>query len=307
MNKIIVLGCGYIGTNLSNYIVNNFDAQVTVVGIENEYTEYLNKNVKFLPKRIEQINSEDQDMFKDAIIIDAVGNINATDDIKKSSMIFIQNCTNKIELINKFSTFKTKKYIFLSSGGTVYNDSSLPHKEDEKLDPSSIYALEKVIIENYLKILHQEIEGFNYLILRLSNPYGGITSKYKRQGIVDVAISKILNNEELDLYGKLENVRDYIYIDDISKIIYNLGVSKYKNDIFNIGSGIGISLKELFNIIEKEFDKKINYKLKPINTINIKSNVLDMSKTRKAINIYNLNSIDEGIKLIKKIILKSKK
>lgn len=299
MNKIIILGCGYIGTNLANFITDNYNDQVIVLGIENEYTEYLNSKVEFISKRIEQINYEDVNLFKNAIVIDAVGNTNATDDIKKSSTIFLQNCTSKIELLNKFLTLKIKKYIFLSSGGTVYNDSIISHKENENVEPRNIYALEKVIIEDYLKIVHQEIETFDYLVLRLANPYGGITSRYKKQGVIDVTISKILTHEKLELYGELNNVRDYIYIDDVSNYIYQLGISKHKNDIYNVGTGVGISLKDIFSKIEKAYNVKIDYVLKQINTINIKSNILDMTKTRNATNIYEVNSVDNGINLIK--------
>ena len=288
MNKIIILGCGYIGTNLANFIVENYDEDVYVLGIYNEYNEYLNSKVKFVEKYIEQICEDDEDLFKNAIVIDAVGNINATSDSKSSSTLFLQNCSNKVELIKILSFLKIKKYIFLSSGGTVYNDSEIPHKEDEFVNPTNIYALEKVIIENYLKINSLEDSNFEYLILRLSNPYGGIVSRNKRQGIIDVAINKIKNDEILDFYGDLDNVRDYIHINNVSEYIYKLGILNIKNDILNIGSGIGISIKEIFHKIETIYNKKIIINNKKINTINIKCNILDMSKTTSIVKLKKI-------------------
>ena len=296
MNKIIILGCGYIGTNLANFIVENYDEDVYVLGIYNEYNEYLNSKVKFVEKYIEQICEDDEDLFKNAIVIDAVGNINATSDSKSSSTLFLQNCSNKVELIKILSFLKIKKYIFLSSGGTVYNDSEIPHKEDEFVNPTNIYALEKVIIENYLKINSLEDSNFEYLILRLSNPYGGIVSRNKRQGIIDVAINKIKNDEILDFYGDLDNVRDYIHINNVSEYIYKLGILNIKNDILNIGSGIGISIKEIFHKIETIYNKKIIINNKKINTINIKCNILDMSKTTSIVKLKKIYTIENSIK-----------
>ena len=296
MSKIIILGCGYIGTNIANYIVEKYEEEVYVLGIYNEYNEYLNTNVKFVEKYIEQICDDDMNLFEDAIVIDAVGNINATNDTKSSSTLFLKNCSNKVELIKILSDFKIKKYVFLSSGGTVYSDSIIPHKEDEFLNPTNIYALEKVIIENYLKIKALEDMSFKYLILRLSNPYGGIVSKNKHQGIIDVAINKIKNDEVLELYGSLKNVRDYIYIENLAEYIYKIVIFQEKNEIFNIGSGIGISIEDALKTIEKIYGKKIKLKNKSINTFNIVSNVLDTNKINRYVSNYKILSLEEGIK-----------
>lgn len=298
MNKIIILGCGYIGTNLANYIAENFNDDIYVLGIENEYTDYLNKKVNFIEKRIEQITIEDTEFFKDSIIIDAVGSINATNDLKKSSTLFLQNCSNKIELIKVILQFEIKKYVFLSSGGTIYNDSEIPHMEDEKLEPKNIYALEKVTIENYIKIANIESDNFSYLILRLSNPYGGIVSKNKKQGIIDVTIEKIKKNEPLEFYGDLKNIRDYIYIDEMCEYIYKISISNSKNEVFNIGLGKGTSIENIFNIIEKICNKKIKLNINNPKTINIKANVLNINKIKNIVKIKNETTIENNIKKI---------
>ena len=295
MNKVVILGCGYIGTNLANYIVENFNDDVYVLGIYNEYNEYLSCKVKFIEKYIEQICENDRELFENAIVIDAVGNINATNDSKSSSTLFLQNCSNKVELINELTTLKIKKYVFLSSGGTVYNDSTIAHKEDEFVNPTNIYALEKVIIENYLKINSLENMTFKYLILRLSNPYGGIVPKNKKQGIIDVAINRIKNNEKLELYGDLSNIRDYIYIENLVEYIYKISISSNVNDVFNIGLGKGISLRNIIEIIENVYGKKIFIENKIINTINIEANILNVDKINQCVVLDKKYSVEEGI------------
>ena len=295
MNKVVILGCGYIGTNLANYIVENFNDDVYVLGIYNEYNEYLSCKVKFIEKYIEQICENDRELFENAIVIDAVGNINATNDSKSSSTLFLQNCSNKVELINELTTLKIKKYVFLSSGGTVYNDSTIAHKEDEFVNPTNIYALEKVIIENYLKINSLENMTFKYLILRLSNPYGGIVSKNKKQGIIDVAINRIKNDEKLELYGDLSNIRDYIYIENLVEYIYKISISSNVNDVFNIGLGKGISLRNIIEIIENVYGKKIFIENKIINTINIEANILNVDKINQCVVLDKKYSVEEGI------------
>ena len=296
MNKVIILGVGYIGTNLANYIVSKENVEVYILGSRNEYIDYLKREVEFIHKRIEEITIDDYNLFENAIVIDAVGSTNATSTSADSSNILLQNCFNRINLINKLSLQKIKKYVFLSSGGTIYSDSINPHKEDEISDPKSIYALEKSIIENYLTINSLENSNLDYLILRISNPYGGIVSKNKRQGIIDVTISKLKNNEELEFFGDLNNVRDYIYIKNLVEYIYGISITDIRNEIFNIGTGIGTTVRELFDIIEKVYSKEIKINLKKINTNNIKCNILDVGKITSVIRLDKIYTLEEGIK-----------
>lgn len=299
MNKFVILGCGYIGTNFANYIVQaNANDKVYVLGIKNEYTHYLNSKVTFISKKIEQIDEKDLEMFKDALVFDCVDNLNATNSAQKSSSLFLKNCSTKVELIQLLNTFNIKKYIFLSSGGTVYGDTNKPHEETEKYEPTNVYALGKVIQENYLNIFNIENNNFNYLIFRLSNPYGGYISKSKKQGIIDIAINKCINNEELEFYGDIKNVRDYIYIEDLAKYMYKLAISNANNSIYNIGSGIGTSTEEVFTIIENLLQKKINLKEIENQTVNIKSNILSMKKTNDLLGNIEKITVQEGIEKI---------
>lgn len=299
MNKFVILGCGYIGTNFANYIVReNKNNKVYVLGIKNEYTDYLDEKITFISKKIEQIDEKDLEMFKDSLVVDCVDNINATNSAQESGSLFLKNCSTKVQLIQLLNTFNIKKYIFLSSGGTVYGDSNKPHEETEKHEPTNVYALGKVIQENYLNIFHIENNNFNYLIFRLSNPYGGYISKSKKQGIIDIAINKCVNNEELEFYGDIENVRDFIYIEDVAKYMYKLAISEANNSIYNIGSGIGTSMKDLFEMIEKLSQKKIKLKTIESSTVNIKSNILSMKKTQGIVGDIEKTTLEEGIQRI---------
>lgn len=298
MNRFIILGCGYLGTNISNYIAQNTEDEVFVVGIENEYVDYLDKRIVFVSKMIEQISEDDLELFNKAIVIDMVGNINATNDSKNSTTVFLNNCEGKVNLIQKLNKLKIKKYVFLSSGGTVYDDSNSLHREDEKLNPNTIYALEKVIIEEYLKIYGLENNSFSYLILRLSNPYGGIVSKSKKQGIIDVAVRKIKNQEIIHFYGEMGNIRDYIYIDNVAEYIYEIAICNRCNEIFNLGSGVGTSIKYIFEYIENALGVKALIEFETKSTVNIKSNVLNVDKINGVVQVPNMISINEGINRI---------
>ncbi len=295
MSKIVILGCGYIGLNLANYIVNTGFDHVTVYGSDNYYSEMLDNKIEFMSKRIEQINCADKEIFENSIVIDCTGSTNATNSVSDSSALMLENCSTKVQLIKKINSLNIAKYVFLSSGGTIYVDSQEKHKENEMTYPNNIYALEKIFIENFLRMYGIENDKFNYQVLRVANPYGGVVSPRKKQGIIDVAINKLNNDEELQMYGDLNNVRDYIYIDDFSNMVNQLIHLNDHNETYNVGSGIGYSLKYVITLLENKFGKEIPFAYKKLNVMDIKCNILDMSKTLSKIQIENLIDLNEGI------------
>lgn len=61
-------------------------------------------------------------------------------------------------------------------------------------------------------------EGLRYLIVRPSNPYGHGQNLHGKQGLVAVAIGKIMDGKPVEVWGDGSSIRDYIYIDDLAEI-----------------------------------------------------------------------------------------
>lgn len=188
--------------------------------------------------------------------------------------------------------------IFPSSGGTVYSSKEkIPFKETDALKPISPYGIQKVMFENYLSLLLQINPNITCNILRISNPYGSVLESERAQGFIGIALNKIRSNELIEIWGTLDYIRDYLYIDDLSEaflksISYQNGLS-----VFNIGSRAGTSLKRILDILSKNTCKKINYKITEsgFNSYLPPWNVLDCSKAEKELNWIPKTSIEEGI------------
>ncbi len=296
MNKIIILGCGYLGANLANYISKYYDEYVYVVGHKNGYYEYLNENVSFVNLPTQDINEKFKDIFENSICVDATGTTNATSSLETSEMLCLKNCAQKLNLIHMLRKLNIKEYVYLSSGGIVYGDSENRHREDEKIDPLNIYGMEKMFLEQFLKVNYIENHEFNYLILRVANPYGGVVLPNKKQGIIDVTIHKLLDGDPIDFYGDIDNVRDYIYIDDFSEAVYKLLLMGKMNDIYNVGTGIGYSIREVFTLIEKIYQKDIKLRICHSNkTVNIRNSVLNIEKLKRDTQFSPKISLEDGI------------
>lgn len=150
----------------------------------------------------------------------------------------------------------------------------------------------KLTTEKYL-YLYNYLYGINYLILRLSNPFG----KYHRniqQGLINVVLEKILNGESIEIWGDGSVVRDYIYIKDIVRIMVDLIEKNVQNEIINIGYGRGYSINEILTIIREEIGD-LSLKYVEERKVDVPYLILNIDKLRTFIDI-NLIGIEEGIK-----------
>lgn len=289
-NVLLIGGCGFLGKNLVNTFLEVDDISIYTYDI----SELVIPKTKSFIGNVENIN-----YIKDIIkgnninkIIYLVSSLLPASDYvdfqKEMNVIY----SSMIELL-MFCSQQKVDFIFFSSGGTVYGLQSGILKETDNTNPISFYGLAKVQIENLIKFYHQQF-GLNYLIIRPSNPYGYGQNLYGKQGIIAVAIGKTLNNKPIDVYGDGGNIRDYIFIEDFCHYMKYLIVNRVINKTLNIGSGIGYSINDVLNIIEKVTRKKliINY-IKKRNT-DVPSIIMDISELNKIVK-YKQVDLEMGI------------
>lgn len=207
------------------------------------------------------------------------------------------NLLGSVRLLQIARDEGVKKVIFPSSGGTIYGEPKrLPVREEDCALPSNPYAISKWAVERYLHHFH-ELYGLDYLILRYSNPYGERQSPYGKQGVIPIFLNRIKHNQRPVIYGDGSMVRDYIYINDIIDATSILFESVIKDKVFNVGSGIGVSLNEIIKTMYSILGEEI----RPIYEINssrtyVTSIVLDIAKIETKTGWKPSTSIEEGIR-----------
>jgi len=298
-NILFIGGAGFIGSNLIKPFISNAQYKVFV------YETPLANISKVAPydNEITLIRGflSDHDLLCTLILenkIDKVVHLVSTlipgstyDDYKREyeNIIF-----PTIKLMG-FCAEKKIEFIYFSSGGTVYgNDSNEKFKEDDILAPISYYGLSKQIIENSI-LFESRISKLRYLIIRPSNPFGPGQALNGNQGLIAVAIGKILSDEELVVWGDGKSVRDYIYIDDFADAFFQLIEKNIENDIINIGSGFGYSINDIIkhlNVIVSE-DVKVKYEKSRL--VDVSRMVLDITKLDSYINVKH-TPLEFGIK-----------
>lgn len=147
-----------------------------------------------------------------------------------------------------FPNLKNTKIIYLSSQAVYGLPKYLPVDELHPTNPTTIYAKNKLMVEDL--IIQSKL---NYLIFRVSSAYGE-GQNYEKSGVVASFIDKMRKNQSPIIFNSQDLFFDFIYIKDIvSAIAKSITDDSIKNEIFNLGSGIPISLKKLLDILYKQF------------------------------------------------------
>lgn len=185
------------------------------------------------------------------------------------------------------------KFIFFSSGGTIYGKSNIKLKENHRLEPINYYGYSKLLIEDYILFLHR-VNILKYIIFRPSNVYGKYQRLEAQQGFIAVVIGKILYNKPVEIWGDGKTIRDYVYVQDVAEAVTKIVKSNIINKTLNIGSGTGINLLKIIEILEKYFDRKIDVVFKDKRSVDLDKMILDIEEL-KSIIVFEPVEIEKGI------------
>lgn len=203
------------------------------------------------------------------------------------------NLLSTVRLLQQMRDMGINRLVFLSSGGTVYgNAKSIPISEDHERKPLSSYGIVKVAIENYIEMFSMQY-GLKSLVLRVSNPYGPRQGHLGIQGVIPTFFQRIITGDEIRIWGDGSNVRDYLYITDLVAFIAR-SIKMDLAGVYNVGSGEGVSLREVLSLIEDIAGVSANIKFLPPRGFDVQKVVLDITKARQALNWEPRVSLREG-------------
>ena len=190
------------------------------------------------------------------------------------------NVRGTLVLLQALQKKKGARLIFTSSGGTVYGRLRYaPADELHPLDPISAYGAAKVAAEKYIGAY--AFRGLDCRIARISNPYGA-GQKGRGQGAVTLFLRLALAGEPIEVWGDGSVVRDYIDVSDVARglvAIADLPPGEHPDrSIFNIGSGEGLSLRDILAQIGASLRQPLNVTYKQGRAFDVPVNVLDISR-----------------------------
>ncbi len=298
MKKYLLIGgSGFIGSYIAARLA--LDHQVVIADIkENEHLKN-QSNIEFL--YLDFINTTDFSSCLSGVdeVIHLVSTILPSSGMEGITKQANDHIIPTLALLEDMRRCGTKKIVFISSGGTVYGEKEVPLSEDRSLtDPICHYGILKLLIEKYLYLYYIQY-GLDYRVIRLSNPYGADAKTTRKQGVIPIFIQKILNKEELTIWGDGTIVRDYIYIEDAITGILKIAEYEGTEKLFNLGTSIGYTINEVLWLIKSELnvpDYPVTYQ--SYRLCDVQENILDITRLKSALDWSPSITLKEGIHLV---------
>jgi UDP-glucose 4-epimerase len=161
------------------------------------------------------------------------------------------NILGSLNLIECATRHRVQGFIYISTGGAVYGEPEyLPCDEAHPINPICQYGASKHTVEHYLYIYHVNY-GLRYTVLRYPNVYGPRQDPHGEAGVVAIFTGQMLAGEQVVINGDGDQVRDFVYVGDCARanlLALNAGLD---HGIYNIGSGRGRSVNEIFSTLKE--------------------------------------------------------
>jgi nucleoside-diphosphate-sugar epimerase len=252
---LVIGGLGFIGGHLSRTL-GHLGARVTIVtpSIDRHYdaaAELVERGTQIVEGDLRDSRTMQAAVAAQQIVFNLAGQSGAVQSMEEPRTDLDVNCRGNMVLLDALRAHNPDaKMIFASSRLAYGRTGAEPVTEDRPPAPTSIHAVHKVAVEQYLH-LHGRLYGLRYAIARLTNPYGpGQPRERTAYGVVNRLIHLALTDETLTVYGGGLQRRDYIYVDDAVDAMLALGLSDAcTGQIYNVGSGTGTPIAEMARTI----------------------------------------------------------
>jgi UDP-glucose 4-epimerase len=293
MLKVVVLGSNsFIGKHLIRHLAEKKDVSLTLFG-KTRGPEF--ENLNFVQGDFEDSESLSKALRGQDLVYHFISPTIPASSWNAPLMELDKNLRPFMNFLELAGDSRIKKICFASSGGTVYGLQEDLLTEDHSTEPFSPHGIIKRTTESFLQYAKHRY-GITYDIYRMSNVYGEGQDVGKGLGFINTALENITNHRPVLIYGTGENVRDYIYVKDVSKLLA-LSLKKDLNDsdIYNISSNHPISLNELIELMKKVLGFDFEVKYLPKRMSDNQKVVLSNTKIMQYFARMILTSLDEGI------------
>jgi len=200
------------------------------------------------------------------------------------------NVTFPLQLIE--TGLRKNLKLFVNTGTYFeYDCTELPVRETAAIKPFNLYARTKLAFESMLESYASQISVRTF---RLFSPYGEKDNKK----LIPYIIQSAVNHEPLKLSEGLQKL-DFVYVTDIVdaylKVIESVNENASKYEVFNIGSGVAISVREVVSLVEQQLGESINKSWGDPSIVDYPLVVADVSKAKKLLGWSPKISMRQGI------------
>jgi len=240
MKLLVTGGCGFIGSNFIRYILKrhpdwqivNLDALTYAGNPANLNDIATHPNYRFIQGRIEEPTTALGAMAGCEVVINFAAETHVDRSITEPALFVTTNVLGTNVLLDAARRLKISRFIHISTDevyGTLKETGLF--SEDMPLAPRSPYAASKAGAD-LLALAAFHTHNLPVSIIRPSNNYGPFQFPEK---LIPLTITNLLENKKVPVYGRGENIRDWVYVEDTAQAIETVLLKGRPGEIYNAG------------------------------------------------------------------------
>lgn len=293
MKILITGGNGFIGSHITSLLVEQ-NHQVII------YDNFSTSDKKIYPSSVTVVegNILDAKRLQESLrgvdaVIHMASLISVEESVKMPVKYMENNVIGAATVLQAMRESGVKKIIF-SSSATVYGTpKSLPINEDQPISAANPYGASKIAVEALCESFART-EGFDVIVLRYFNPYGPDEAHIPESHAIPNFVKAALKHQPIPLYWKGEQVRDFIYVEDLAAAhIAVLPLSGY--NVFNVGTKSGTKIIDVVRELSDIFGYEIEVEDKGERPGDVMSTYASSEKLTEATGWTTKVSLKEGL------------
>ena len=296
MKILITGGAGFIGSHLVEKLITENNEILIIDNLMTGKKENLSFEGNY-ELFIDDLGSEKSlnkiTEFNPDVCFHLAAQASVVVSVSNPALDFDHNILQPILLLKTLLKTDCKKFVFSSSGGTIFGEPvNVPTSEEDFAgEPQSPYGVAKKRLNELIQIITKDT-NMSYSILNFSNVFGPRQDPHGEAGVISIFSNKFLSNEQPIIYGDGNQTRDYVYVMDVVEAMI-LSSKTEENLFLNIGTGVETSVNQLVEIMKDKFNSDIEPIYQDAREGELLRSVLDNSKALATIGwkpVYDLNA-----------------
>ena len=250
MRVLVTGGAGFIGSHISRVLVEEGHDVTVLDNLSRGRRELVPESAAFVHADLADEAATEQALRGQDAVIHTAGYLEVAVSVERPVDFAENNVVNSVRLLEAMRRAGVGTIVF-SSSATVYGvPERLPLRESDQLGmQANPYGATKVAVETFLGVYHQ-LYDFNCAVMRYFNPYGPNELCDPETHAIPNVVRAALERRAVPLYWQGQQVRDYIYVEDLARAhVAPLQVKGF--EVYNVGSDAGTKVIDIIETVSR--------------------------------------------------------